>query len=230
MDLPRVMIADDHKLLTQALHTFLADSFEIVGEVSDGRALLEIAPQLKPDVVVVDVGMPLLNGLDASRQLKLKMPSVKIIFMTQYADPDIASQAMRLGASGYILKEAGCSELSTAINAALRGRTFITPKIARSMEAAFVQNPVWDRHKRPLTSRQREVVQLLAEGKSMKEAGYILNVSRRTIAFHKYRIMENLGLRSTAELVQFAIDDRLLVPGTSQATYSTRLALSSCPA
>lgn len=208
---PRLMIADDHKLLIEALGSFLAPRFDIVGAVSDGHALLEMAPKLNPDVVLVDVAMPLLNGLEASRQLKTKMPEVKIIFITQSPDPDHASVAMRQGASGYVLKQSASSELITAINAALRGKTYVSPEVARSMENAFIQDPHSQSHPKTLTPRQREVTQLLAEGKSMKEAAHFLKLSRRTIAFHKYRTMQTFGLRSTAELVQFAIKNYLLV-------------------
>lgn len=211
MNRPRVMIADDHKLLVQALRSFLADSFEIVGEVSDGRALLEMAPRLKPEVVVVDIAMPLLNGLEASRQLRANMPGIKIIFLTQSPDADLASEAMRQGASGYVLKQSAGSELIAAINSALRGKTFVTPLVARSLQKAFIQDPRSKHLEKSLTPRQREVIQLLAEGKSMKEAAYILSVSRRTIGFHKYSVMGSWGLSSTAELVQFAIKNRLLI-------------------
>lgn len=205
------MIADDHKMLSEALRALLASRFDVVGMVPDGRALLELAPKLKPDVVLVDVGMPLLNGLEASRQLKSEMPGVKVIMITQSLDASHASLALRQGASGYVLKQSAATELFDAIAAAMRGKTFVTRQIASSLEKAFIQDPRSEGHPQSLTPRQREVVHLLAEGKSMKEAASILRISRRTIAFHKYRIMGHYGLKSTAELVQFAIKNYLLV-------------------
>jgi DNA-binding NarL/FixJ family response regulator len=211
MKLPTVLLADDHTILTEAFHKLLSSRCEIVGTVSNGRALVEAALNLKPDVVVADIGMPLLNGLEAARQLKAKMPSLKLVFVTMNEDPDIAVEAMRIGASGYLLKSSAASELFQAIQAALRSKTYITPKISRGMQQAFIRNPQGKQNEKALTARQREVVQLLAEGKSMKEAADVLNVAPRTVAFHKYRIMEEWGLRSTADLVQFAIKSRIIV-------------------
>ena len=211
MMLKRIIIADDHMLFVEALRSLLAPHYEIVGTVSDGRALLAMAPKLKPDIVLIDVAMPLLNGLEASRQLRAILPGIKIIFITQNPDVDLASDAMRQGASGYLLKQSSGSELFTAIKSALRGKTFVSPVIARSMEKAFIQDPHRQCVDKSLTPRQREVVQLLAEGKSMKEAANILNVTPRTISFHKYCVMANWGLGSTAELVQFAIKNHLSV-------------------
>jgi DNA-binding NarL/FixJ family response regulator len=211
MKLPRVLLADDHTILTEAFRKLLSSRCEIVGMVSDGRALLQAALALKPDVVVADIGMPLLNGLEAARQLKSKMPTIKLVFVTMNEDPDIAVEAMRLGASGYLLKSSAASELFQAIQAALKAKTYVTPQIARGMREAFIRNPSGREHGKTLTARQREVVQLLAEGKSMKEAADVLNVAPRTVAFHKYRIMEEWGLRTTADLVQFAIKSRIIV-------------------
>ena len=209
----KVSIADDHKILAESLRTFLAGKCEVVGEVSDGRALLKAALELKPDIVLVDIAMPLLNGLEASRQLRVKMPGVKIIFLTQTPDGDVAAEAMRQGASGYVLKTSAGSELIAAIHAAMCGKTFVTPRVARSMEKAFIQDPHGNCKSldKTLTPRQREVIQLLAEGKSMKQAADILHVSRRTIGFHKYSVMEIMGIGSTAELVQFAIKNRIVI-------------------
>jgi DNA-binding NarL/FixJ family response regulator len=210
MKLPRALLADDHTMLVEAFRKLLEPHCEIVGSVSDGRALLEVAEKLKPDVIVLDISMPFLNGLEAARQLKVKMPLVKLIFLTMNEDPALAVEAMHEGASGYLLKKSAVSELFNAIQSALKGKTYITPQIARGMQDAFIRNPTGARDK-ALTSRQREVVQLLAEGKSMKEAADILNVSPRTVAFHKYKIMEQLALRSTADLVQFAIKSHIVV-------------------
>ena len=211
MTLPRVMLADDHTILLEAFRKLLETDFEVVGTVSDGRALLEIAPSLKPDVVVIDVGMPLLNGLEAGRRLKEQMPAVKIIFLTMNEDPDLAVEAMHSGAAGYLLKSSAASELIRAIRMSLKGKSYITPQIARGMQKAFINNPKPKGRAKSLTPRQREVVQLLAEGKSMKEVASVLNVTARTVAFHKYRVMEELNLETTAELIQFAIKSRILV-------------------
>jgi DNA-binding NarL/FixJ family response regulator len=210
MKLPRVLLADDHTMLLEAFRRLLEGKCEVVGAVSDGRALLRDAPVLKPDVLVVDIGMPLLNGLDAGRQLKGMLPSVKLIFLTMNEDSDLAAEAMRSGASAYLLKSSAASELFRAIQDVLKGKTYVTPKIARAMEQAFIRSPGGRHHQKTLTARQREVVQLLAEGKSMKEAADFLSVTPRTVAFHKYRIMEELGLKTSADLVQFAIKNRIV--------------------
>ena len=212
MSFPRVMLADDHTILVEAFRKLLEPHFEIVGTVSDGIALLEAAPQVKPDVIVIDIGMPLLNGLEAALRLKKQMPAVKMIFLTMNEDPDLAVDAMHSGASGYLLKSSAASELIRAIHLSLRGKTYITPLIARGMQKAFINDPRPKNRAKVLTPRQREVVQLLAEGKSMKEVASVLNVTPRTVAFHKYRVMQELHLGTTAELIQFAIKSRILVP------------------
>jgi DNA-binding NarL/FixJ family response regulator len=205
MKLIRVMLADDHTLLLEAYRKLLEHNFDVVGGVTDGHALLESAPVLKPDVVLLDIGMPLLNGLDAGRQLKTKIPGIKLIFLTMNEDPDLAVEAMRAGASGYLLKICPATELFLAIQTAVRGKFHVTPQIARGMEEAFVRDPESKRRRIDVTPRQREVLQLLAEGKSMKQAADVLHVSARTIAFHKYQMMQDLGLKSTAGLIQYAI-------------------------
>jgi DNA-binding NarL/FixJ family response regulator len=198
---PRILLADDHVLLLEAFRALLEPEFEVVGTVTDGRALLAEFSRLNPDVVLIDISMPLLNGLDAGRQLKMQQRSVKLIYLTMNPDPDLAGEALRLGASGYVLKSSAASELTQAIREALRGRSYITPLIARDVVGALIER----RAGPELTVRQREVLQLLAEGRSMKEVGNILNVAPRTVAFHKYRMMEQLKLRTSAELVQFAV-------------------------
>jgi DNA-binding NarL/FixJ family response regulator len=210
MKLPRALLADDHTMLVEAFRKLLEPHCEIVGSVSDGRALLELAEKLKPDIIVLDISMPFLNGLEAARQLKMKMPLVKLVFLTMNEDPELAVEAMREGASGYLLKKSAVSELFNAIQAALKGKTYITPQIARGMQDAFIRNPTGTGDK-TLTPRQREVIQLLAEGKSMKDAADILQITPRTVAFHKYKIMEQLALKSTADLIQFAIKSHIVV-------------------
>lgn len=207
----RVVLADDHTLLTEAFRKLLEPTYEVVGMVPNGLALLEAAPTLAPDVVVLDVAMPLLSGLEAGRRLKQVMPAVKLVFLTMNDDPDLAVEAMHAGASGYLLKTSAPSELSYAIQESLKGRSYVTPRIKKAMEEAFIRDPEGAAHRKPLTPRQREVLQLLAEGKSMKEAADILNVTARTIAFHKYRMMEELRVRTTADLIQFAIKNKILV-------------------
>lgn len=211
MNLPKVILADDHTLVAEALHQLIAPYFQVLATVADGRALLDAAAALKPDVIVVDVAMPLLNGLEACRQLKQKMPRVQVIFLTMNEDPDLAVEAMKSGASGYVLKKSAASELLQAIQAALRGKSYVTPQIARGMQESFIRNPQGRSRSKSLTPRQREVVQLLAEGKSMKEAATVLRVAPRTVAFHKYRIMEDLGLKTNADLVHFAMKSHIVV-------------------
>jgi DNA-binding NarL/FixJ family response regulator len=199
---PRILLADDHTLLLDAFRALLAGEFEVVGTVTDGRMLLEECARLIPDVVVLDIAMPLLNGLDAGRQLRAQRRSLKLIYLTMNPSPDLAAEALRLGASGYVLKSSAAHELTQAIREALKGRSYITPLVTREVVGSLMQQ----RPARPdLTTRQREVLQLLAEGRSMKEVGAILNLTARTVAFHKYRMMEQLRLKTTAELVQFAV-------------------------
>jgi DNA-binding NarL/FixJ family response regulator len=206
----RILLADDHTFLLQACRKMLEPDFDIPAVFTDGRALLEAAPKLEPDAIVLDIGMPLLNGLDAGRELKKLTPRVKLIFLTMYPDPDLAREAIRLGASAYLLKTSAASELAKAIKEAMKGRLYVTPAIAKAMEDSFIKNPEVKPASKELTPRQREVLQLLAEGRPMKEAAYILDVSTRTIAFHKYRMMEQLGLKSSAELIQFAVNQHLV--------------------
>jgi DNA-binding NarL/FixJ family response regulator len=208
---PRIVLADDHTLVLEALRKLLETRCNIVGTASDGLALVETALSLKPDVIVADIVMPLLSGLEAGRQIKTIMPTVKLILMTMNEDPDLAIEAMRERASGYLLKSSAASELFQAVQVALKGGSYVTPRIARGMQEAFIRDPEPKLHSKRLTARQREVIQLLAEGKSMKEAAAILKLTPRTIAFHKYRVMEHLGVKNTASLVEFAIKNHILI-------------------
>jgi DNA-binding NarL/FixJ family response regulator len=210
MKRPRVILADDHAMLLEAISKLLQPYYEVVATVSDGRALLEVARRLKPDVVVADMCMPLLDGLEAGLRLKQDMPAVKLIFLTMDEDPDLAVEAMASGASGYLLKKSAGSELFLAIERALIGKTYVTAQIARGMEQAFIRNPRARKRRKSLTRRQREVIQLLAQGKSMKEAAQVLELTPRTVAFHKYRIMEELGLKTNADLIRFAFKNRIV--------------------
>lgn len=205
------MIADDHTILVEAFRSVLEPHYDVVATVSDGRALLEVAPQVNPEVIIVDIGMPLMNGLEAGLRLRQEMPNVKIIFLTMNDDPDLAVEAMRCGASGYLLKSSAVEEMLRAIPIALRSKRYVTPLIAQGMQNSFIENPGATGQGKKLTPRQREIVQLLAEGKSMKQAASILNIKERTVAFHKYRVMRRFNLGTSAELVQFAIKSHLLM-------------------
>ena len=212
MKRPRILLADDHKLMAEALQHVLQTEFDVVGTVSDGRALIKAAGELKPELVVVDIGMPLLNGLDAADQLKALYPDIKVVFLTQNREPRYAVEAFRRKASGYLLKDSAASELTTAIREVLQGRSYISPLIAKGMLTHALNPAPGDPGVRELSSREREVLQLLAEGKSMKEVAAVLDISPRTVEFHKYRVMELLGVRTTAELVQYAIKHGLIAP------------------
>ena len=209
MGRPRILISDDHNLVVEGFQRILEPHFDVVGSVGDGHTLLTTAPKLKPDVILVDIGMPLLNGLEAGQQLKSRLPGTKFIVITMNEDPEVAADAMRHGASGYLLKKCAGSELIKAIREVRKGNPHVTPKVAQQLLDRFVRDPRPE-YSAKLTSRQREVLQLLAEGKSMKEAANILNITPRTIAFHKYRIMEEFGLRTNSDLLVFAIREHLI--------------------
>lgn len=213
MKRPRVILADDHVLLTDTIKSLLEVEFEVVGTFADGRALVDGALALLPDVIVLDIGMPRMNGLTAGQRLKQILPQVKLVYLTMNLDADMAAEAFRLGASAYVVKNSAATELLLAIRKVLRGRSYISPLIPRENDGAFVRKA--ERRKDPnhLTLRQREVLQLLVEGRSMKEVAYILNVTPRTVAFHKYSMMEHLRLRSSAELIQFGIRNSLVTTG-----------------
>lgn len=209
MGRPGILLADDHTLVVEAFKRLLEPEFEIVGTVADGRALLATAPECKPDVIVLDIGMPELSGIEAGGELKKLLPRTKLIVLTVNEDPEIAREALRHWASGYLLKKSAGSELVTAIREALRGRSYVTPSVARRLEDAFVRDPRADR-KRELTVRQREVLKLLAEGRTMKQVAEALHVTPRTVAFHKYRIMEDFGLKTNSDVVKFAIREKVI--------------------
>jgi DNA-binding NarL/FixJ family response regulator len=209
---PRILLADDHTMMAEALRHLLQVDFDVVGTVSDGRALLKAAAELRPDLVVVDIAMPLLNGLDAWDQLKTQQPGMKVIFLTQHREPQYAAEAFRRNASGYLLKDSAASELTTAIREALKGRWYVSPSIAKDMLDDVLHPDPHDVKLRELSGREREVLQLVAEGKSMKEVAAILDISPRTVEFHKYRIMELLNVKTTAALVQYAIRYGLIAP------------------
>ena len=205
MSRPRVLLADDHRMIREAFALLLEDDYDVVGSVADGRALLAAASELRPDIVVLDIAMPLLNGLDAARQLRRAMPKVKVIFLTMSEDPDVAAEAFRVGGSGYLLKNSAASELLQAIREVSRGRSYITPLVTRGLMDTLIHPAEPAARPAELSPRQREVLQLLAEGHTMKETARLLKITPRTVAFHKYAMMELLGVKTSAELVQLAI-------------------------
>ena len=206
MTQPRVLLADDHAMVLAGLRKILEPEYDLVGTAGDGRELLELAASLKPDVVVVDISMPLLNGLDAVRQLKKTDSSVKVVFLTMHADVDFATEAFSAGASAYLLKHSAVEELPKANNEALQGRVYITPLVAKGVLSSLMDSPAPTPSQGvDLTSRQREVLQLVAEGRTIKEIAGILNVSPRTVEFHKTNLVKVLGVRTTAELTRYAV-------------------------
>jgi len=204
----RVLIADDHSVVAEGLRSLLEKKYEVVGIVPDGRELLVQAPELKPDVIVLDIGMPLLNGLDAAERLLSSLPQIKFVFLTMNDDPNLAAAALKLGAVGYVLKHTAASELLKAVSEVLQGRSYVTAKL-RAENWAVREARARDFSKE-LTRRQQEVVQLLAEGRPMKEVAAILKVSAKTVMFHKYRIMQSFNLKNNADLVLFALKRHLI--------------------
>jgi DNA-binding NarL/FixJ family response regulator len=205
-----VLLADDHLMLVEALKKILEAEYDVVGTVGDGHALLQAAEKLRPDVVVLDIAMPLLNGLDAGRQLKHDMPAVKLIFLTMNEDPYLVGEAFRAGASAYLLKQGAALELTKAIAVALKGRTYITPCVSEGLANISLCDPEAREHAPEPTARQRQVIQLLAEGRSMKEIADLLHITMRTVASHKYRAMEILQIKSSAELIRYAVKQRIV--------------------
>jgi DNA-binding NarL/FixJ family response regulator len=211
MKRPTVLLADDHIVFADGLRKILEREFAIVGSVQDGRAMVSETLRLKPDITVADISMPLLNGFEATRQIRKADPQAKIVFLTMHADPVYAAEALHAGAAGYLVKQAAAHEVLAAIRTVLRGGLYVTPLVPGRDLTRLLQTSVpGDPKVRKLTARQREVLQLVAEGRTAKEIARILNVSHRTIEFHKNRIMEELGVHSTAELTRFAIQHRVL--------------------
>lgn len=210
MKRPRVLLADDHQMLLDALKELLEPKYEVVSLVSDGRALLKMAEKLRPDIIVLDIAMPQLNGLDAGRQLKQSMPSVKLIFMTMNEDPYLVGEAFRAGASAFLLKQAAGLELDEAIKEVLKGGSYVTPSATKGLSNISLREPKNREFAPEPTARQREVIQLLAEGRTMKEIARLLYITPRTVAAHKYAVMELLQLKTSAEVVQYAIKHRII--------------------
>ena len=203
MSLPRILLADDHTLLLDALEKLLADDWNIVAKVQDGGTLLRAVETFQPDVVVLDIAMPPMNGLELGREIKHRFPGLKLIFLTMNTDPDLAAEAFRMGASAYVLKHLAASDLSLAMHEVIKGGRYIPPSLTQGVVQSLVKQP--RSVAADLTPRQREVLRLLANGYAMKEVAAALNISSRTVAFHKYQIMAQLGIRSSAELIQYAI-------------------------
>jgi DNA-binding NarL/FixJ family response regulator len=206
----RLLIADDHTLLAEACKSLLEPEFDVVGIADNGRTLVRLACELKPDVVVLDIAMPQLNGLDAGDQLKRMLPETKLVYLTMNLSPEVAAEAFRRGASGYIVKTSAAEELTRAIRRALRSESYLSPIITKETVEFLLRSGASASKKRTITRRQSEVLQLLAEGMSMKEIAAVLNLKPGTVAFHKYRIMEILGLKNNTELLQYAIKHHLI--------------------
>jgi Response regulator containing a CheY-like receiver domain and an HTH DNA-binding domain len=209
MPKPRILLADDHTLVAEAFCRLLEPQFDVVGTASDGRALLEKAVQLKPDVILLDLSMPVLNGFEAGERLKKLLPNARLIVLTMNEDSDVAAEVLRRWAAGFLLKKSASGELVKAIESVMKGKTFVTSQMTQNLLDKFVRDPGPNREK-TLTPRQREVLQLLAEGRTMKEAADILQVTPRTVAFHKYKIMEEFELKTNSDLLRFAIKERII--------------------
>jgi len=208
----RILIADDHRIVSDGLKKILEPEFEVVASVGDGRSLVTTALELRPDVVLTDVTMPVLSGLDAGRELKKLMPNVKLIFLTMNRTPEIARDGLRIGAAGYLLKSSHGEELLMAIRAALRGVSYVSPQIREALDEMFIRDPNFLDAPNHLSNRERDVLQLLAEGRPMQGVASALLISPRTVKFHKHQIMDKLGFTTNSELIQYAIKHGMLVP------------------
>jgi DNA-binding NarL/FixJ family response regulator len=210
---PRLMIADDHQIFAEGLKRLLSADFDIVGAVQNGRELVSAAEKLRPDVIVADISMPMLNGIEAVVQIQKSCPKIKVVFLTMHPDTAYAVSAFKAGASGYVLKHSAPDELVTAIREALKGRTYVTPLIAGKLLHAYQSGAHSGTDAAlSLTSRQREVLQLVAEGRSVKEIAAILNISTKTVEYHKYRMMEDLDIKTTADLIRYAVKEGISEP------------------
>jgi DNA-binding NarL/FixJ family response regulator len=208
---PRLLLADDHTLLLEGIRLMLEPEFDLVGSVEDGQALLAAAKTLRPDVILLDISMPLLNGIDAARQLKKFLPSARLIFVTMHADADYVSEAFRVGAMGYLLKRAAASELLTAIREVLKGNHYVSPLVTRNaLKSLISSSQPTDRFSDRLTPREREILQLVAEGRSRKEIAGILNISVKTVEFHKGKLMQKLNLQTPADFTRYAIEHGII--------------------
>lgn len=212
---PRLLIADDHAMFSDALRSYLEKSFEVIGQVPDGRALLNEAIRLKPDLVIVDVGMPLLNGLEAARRIRESTPKAKFIFLTMQDDPHLAAAALELGPVAFVLKHSGGLELLKAIDEVMHGHSYIAPKMRSENWAESKARA--RQFSKDLTPRQRDIVQLFGEGRLMKEIAGLLNLSQKTVEFHKHHIMVSFNLKNNADLVLFALNHGLILPSPAHS-------------
>lgn len=210
---PRILLADDHTLMLEGIRLMLEPEFQLVGSVEDGQALLAAARKLVPDVILLDISMPLLNGIDAAVQLRKILPSARLIFVTMHADTDYVTEAFRSGASGYLLKRAAASELLTAVREVLKGNYYVSPLVTRNTLGSLIASPITrGKLSHTLTPRQREVLQLVAEGRSRKEIAEILHISVKTVEFHKATLTRELHLRTAADFTRYAIEHGMIVP------------------
>jgi DNA-binding NarL/FixJ family response regulator len=208
---PRLLLADDHELLVDGVRKLLEPEFELIGTAADGREAVREYERLRPDLLLLDIGLPLLNGIEVARQIRLLDPAARILFVTMQTDRIYVEEAFRAGGSGYVLKQAAARELVDAIHTVLRDRTYVSPRLAPNVDSVLPRSGVesGEAFGGKLTPRQREVLQLVAEGKSMKEIAHILNISVRTVEFHKNAIIDQLGLKTTAELTRYALDQKI---------------------
>lgn len=206
----RIFLADDHTLLLDAFSKLLESKYDIVGTATDGRMMLKMVTKLTPDLVLMDIAMPNMNGFAAGEKLKKILPDVKLVFLTVSEDADMVTEAFRIGANGYLLKSSAAAELFEAIDAVLNSKTFVSPQLTESMIGAYIKNPDGQKVHGELSLRQREVLQLLAEGHTMKQVAVVLNITPRTVAFHKYQIMETLDVKTNSELIQYAVKNGMV--------------------
>jgi DNA-binding NarL/FixJ family response regulator len=206
----RILIADDHRLLAEACKSLLEPEFQVVGIVTDGRSLLKAAAAMKPDVIILDIAMPHLNGLDAGDQINRDMPRTALIYLTMSTEPNMAAEAFRRGASGYVLKQSASDELLIAVRRAVQGASYLSTMIAKETVTFLINQGKQQGEEERITPRQTEILQLLAEGKSMKEVAAEFDLKPGTVAFHKYRMMENLGVKTNAELLEYALKRRMI--------------------
>jgi DNA-binding NarL/FixJ family response regulator len=205
MSRPRILLADDHLLLLDGLRHLLERHYDLVGTVQDGQSVVSAALRLQPDLVLMDVAMPVLNGLQAGQRLREQQPKIKLLYVSMYADPPYIEEAMRIGASGYVLKRSGWEELSRAIEAALAGKQYVSSALSDALEQPPILPPVMSESGRPLTDRQRQILKLVAGGYTAREIGRMLHITSKTVEFHKGRLMRQLELQSTVELARYAL-------------------------
>jgi DNA-binding NarL/FixJ family response regulator len=205
----RILLADDHALMLDGFHNLLEPKFEVVGTAADGKELVEAALRLKPDLIILDITMPVLNGIDAARQIRKHLPLVKLLFVTMHTSPTYLVAALEAGANGYALKSSGRNEILNAVETVLNGTRYITPGVGNERLRQW-RDPAQAAASLRLSARERQILQLTAEGKSRKEVAHTLGISEKTVAFHKNNLTRKLGLRSTAQLTRYALEEGLI--------------------